>query len=92
MTEDERRKEAIYNFYAAYEELKRYDALRMHSRTALGEDTVIEIYRYYGDSKGERILRVTQEDEVAAYEQAADQVKNMLEQIREDRKAGQRGA
>ena len=92
MAEDKRRTEAIDSFYEAYRELQQYDSVRMHSRTGLWEDTLIEITRYYGERKGERILRVTQEDEAAAYEQAADQVKKMLEQIKQDRKVGQRGA
>lgn len=92
MSEDGRRAAAIHKFYDLYSELKKYDTLRMHSHTALGEDTVITIDRYYGAGKSERILRVSQEDEAVAYEQAADQLKNMLEQRKKDRKVGQRGA
>lgn len=88
MSEDERRTAAIYNFYDVYRELQKYDSLRMHLHTELGGETLIEIYRYQGEVKGSRILRVTQDDEVEAYEQAADEVKNMLEKIKKDRKAG----
>lgn len=92
MSEDERRTAAVYKFYDLCSQLKRYDSIRLHTHTELGGETLIEIDRYYGDRKGERILRVTQEDEVAAYEQAADQLKQILEQREKDRKAGQRGA
>lgn len=88
MSEDERRTAAIYNFYDVYRELQKYDSLRMHLHTVLGGETLIEIYRYRGEIKEGRILRVTQDDEVEAYEKAADEVKNMLEQIKKDRKAG----
>lgn len=94
MTEDTRRIEAICNFYQVYRELQWYENLRMHTHTSIYErdDTLIEIYRYYGERKGERILRVTQEDEVEAYEQARDQVESLLQSIKQDRETGRRGA
>lgn len=60
----------------------------------------IEIHRYYGERKGERVLRVTQEEaegaevsaEVAAYEQAADQLENMIKSRRESLEARQQAA
>ena len=48
------------------------------------DDALIEIYRYQGEKKGERILKVTQEDEADAYEQAADQVKGLLERAKNE--------
>lgn len=85
MTEDERRKIALNNFYETYRELQRYDNLRLHTHASVypKDDALIEIYRYQGDRKGERVLKVTQEDEVDAYEQAADQVRSMLQQIKQ---------
>ncbi len=88
MSEDERRTAAIHNFYKEYRELQKYVNLRMHSHTELGGETLIEIYRYRGEVKGDRVLKVTQDEEAAAYEQATDQVRNMLEQLKKDRKAG----
>lgn len=80
MTEDERRTAALHSFYEAYRELQQYDNLRLHTHSSIYEkdDALIEIYRYQGEKKGERILKVTQEDEADAYEQAADQVKGLL--------------
>lgn len=81
MTEGERRNAALDKFYKVYRELQKYDNLRLHTRESVYEDTLIEIYRYNGDKRGERVLRVTQEDTAAAYEQAAEQAENMLLQI-----------
>ena len=65
MTEDERRTAALHSFYEAYRELQQYDNLRLHTHSSIYEkdDALIEIYRYQGEKKGERILKVTQEDE-----------------------------
>lgn len=84
MTEDERRTAALHSFYEAYRELQQYDNLRLHTHSSIYEkdDALIKIYRYQGEKKGERILKVTQEDEADAYEQAADQVKGLLEQAK----------
>lgn len=87
MTADERRSKAIEAYYKAYREYKKLDTVREHMRVEMSGDTLIEIHRYYGDRKGERILRVTQEEaegaetsaEVAAYEQATDQLLSMIE-------------
>ena len=69
-------------------------------RVEMSGDTLIEIHRYYGERKGERALRVTQEEaegaevsaEVAAYEQAADQLENMIKSRREGLEARQQAA
>lgn len=86
MTEDERRTAALHNFYTLYRELQQYDNLRPHTHSSIYEkdDALIEIYRYQGEKKGERILKVTQEDEADAYEQAADQVKDLLERAKNE--------
>lgn len=77
-----RRKAAIHNFFKAYRELKKYKDLRLHTRTAKGE-TMIEIGRYSGNVRRERILKVSQDNETEAYEQATDNINNMLKQIKE---------
>ena len=84
MADDERRTAALHNFYTLYRELQQYDSLRLHTHSSIYEkdDALIEIYRYQGEKKGERILKVTHEDEADAYEQAADQVKGLLEQAK----------
>ena len=92
MTEDARRAAAIQKFYEVYRELQKYDSLRLRTRMELGGEALIEITRYSGENPGDRILRITQEDEAIAYEQATDQLINMLDRRRKDRKAGQRGA
>ena len=86
MTEDERRTAALHSFYEAYRELQQYDNLRLHTHSSIYEkgDALIEIYRYQGEKKGERILKVTQEEEADAYEQAADQVKCLLEKAKNE--------
>lgn len=91
MTADERRSKAIKDFYGAYREYGKLDTVRYHMRVEMSGDALIEIHRYYGDRKGERVLRVTQEEaegaevsaEVAAYEQATDQLINMIKGRRE---------
>lgn len=99
MTADERRNKAIRDFYRAYKEYGQLDNVRYHTRVEMSGDALIEIHRYYGDRKGDRILRVTHKEteeaevsaEVAAYEQATDQLLNMIKgrcESLEKRKAG----
>ena len=84
MTEDERRTAAIHRFYALYRELQKYDNLRLHTHSSIYDDTLIEAYRYHGEKKGERVLKVTRENDADAYEQAADQVKSLLERAKNE--------
>ena len=88
MREDKRRKTAIRNFYMVYRELQQYARLRLHTRVERTGEALIECYRYNGEVKAERVLRISDEDEVAAYEKAEAQVNNMLLRFRQDRKAG----
>lgn len=94
MTADERRQKAIYNFFDAYREYKQLDNVRCHTCTEISGDTLIEIHRYYGDRKGELILRVMQEEnegaEVTAYEQAANQLAALIGSRRENRETRRR--
>lgn len=100
MTADERRRKAINEYYSKYREYQKLDNVREHMRVEMSGDALIEIHRYYGDRKGERVLRVTQEEvegaevtaEVAAYEQAADQLVSMIQSRRESLGAEQRAA
>lgn len=86
MTADERRHMAIEKYYTAYREYAQLDNVREHTRVEISGDTLIEINRYYGELKGEHILRVTEENqkwsevsaEVTAYERAADQLVHMI--------------
>ena len=98
MTADERRSKAIKDFYRVYKEYGQLDNVRYHTRVEMSGDALIEIHRYYGDRKGERVLRVTQEEaegaevsaEVAAYEQATDQLINMIKTRRESLEENER--
>ena len=98
MTADERRRKAIEGYYKAYREYKKLDTVREHMRVEMSGDTLIEIHRYYGERKGERILRVTHEEvegaevsaEVAAYEQATDQLLSMIKTRRESLEENER--
>ncbi len=98
MTADERRSKAIEAYYKAYREYKQLDTVREHMRVEMSGDALIEIHRYYGDRKGERVLRVTQEEtegaevsaEVAAYEQATDQLISMIKGRRESLEQNER--
>ena len=97
---DERRSKAIRDFYRVYKEYGQLDNVRYHMRVEMSGDALIEIHRYYGERKGERVLRVTQEEaegaevsaEVAAYEQAADQLENMIKSRRESLEARRQAA
>lgn len=89
MTEDERRTAAIHKFYKAYRELQKYDNLRLHTHESIYDDTLIEAYRYHGEKKGECVLRVTRENDADAYEQAADQVKSLLERAKMKKKGAE---
>lgn len=98
MTADERRRAAIAAYYKAYREYKKLDTVREHMRVEMSGDTLIEIHRYYGDRKGERILRVTMEEEegaevsaeVEAYERAAAQLLSMIENRRKSLEENER--
>lgn len=98
MTVDERRQKAIYNFFDAYREYKQLDNVRCHTCTEISGDTLIEIHRYYGERKGECILRITQEEgegaevsaEVTAYEQAANELAALIESRRENQETRRR--
>ena len=96
MTADERRRKAIEGYYKAYREYKKLDTVREHMRVEMSGDTLIEIHRYYGERKGEHVLRVTQEEaegaEVSAEVQAADQLENMIKSRRESLEARQQAA
>lgn len=72
----------IHNFFEAYSELKKYKSVRLHTHTEKGE-TLIEIDRYNGNTKVERILKVSQQDEIEAWQQATENIENMLQQIKE---------
>lgn len=89
MSDDARRREAIDKFYKAYRELQQYDNLRMHSRSVLDGETLIEIWRQSGTSQGERILKVSLDDEVDAYIHATELIGYMLtalKKTKEERK------
>lgn len=90
MTEQERRTAAIHKFYKVYRELQKYDTLRLHTHESIYEDALIEVYRYHGENKEARVLKVTQKNTADAYEQAAEQVENILEQIKQ-RATAERG-
>ena len=83
MNEEARRTAAINKFYDAYRELQKYDTLRLYTHESIYDDAVVEVYRYQGGKKGDRVLRVARADVAEAYELAADQVENMLKQIRQ---------
>lgn len=89
---EDRYKQAIHEFYAAYEELKQYGTYRMHTHSSIypKDDALIEIFAYNGNEKQERVLKVTQEDEVEAYNQATDQLYSMLDALRKEAKERRR--
>lgn len=98
VTADERRQKAIYKFFDTYREYKQLDNVRCHTCTEISGETLIEIHRYYGERKGELILRVTQEGdegaevsaEVTAYEQAAGQLEALIEIRRKNQETRRR--
>lgn len=88
MTAEERRRKAIKEYCKAYREYQQMDNVREYICVKV-RDTLIEIHRYYGERKGECVLRVTQEEEgaevsaeVIAYERAADQLLSMITRAR----------
>lgn len=85
-------KQAIHEFYAAYEELKRYGDYRLHTHSSIypKDDALIEIYTYSGREQQNRVLKVTQEDETDAYMQAADQIRSMLQSLKREAKERRR--
>ena len=85
-------KQAIHEFYAAYEELKQHGSYRLHTHSSIypKDDALIEIYAYSGNEKQERVLKVTQEDETDAYIQATDQLYSMLESLKREAKERKR--
>ena len=92
MTADEKRTAAIHDFYKVYRELQKYDNLRLHTRESIYDEALIEVYRYHGEKKDERVIRITQEDAATTYIQATDQVRSLLQQAKERRAAERRRA
>lgn len=89
---EDKYKQAIHEFYTAYEELKQYGDYRLHTHSSIyqKDDALIEIYAYSGREQKNRVLRVTQEDETDAYMQAADQIRSMLQSLKREAKERRR--
>ncbi len=95
---EDRRREALEGYYRAYRDYQKLDTVREHMCVAISGDALLEIHRYYGERKGECILRVLQEAEdgaevpaeVAAYEQAAGYLLYMACSRRESMQGGYR--
>ncbi len=89
MTEDERRHTAIKAYFQAYEEYRQLDNVRHHLYADVYGNALIEIHRYYGERRGELVLRVKRKDEdlegvsaeTAAYEWAADSLQDMIKKV-----------
>ena len=88
MGEDERRKKAIHSFFKAYRELQKCESVRLRAKTKLGGETLIEITKYCGCDKGIQILRIHQDNEAIAYEQATRQLERLAVETKANRKAG----
>lgn len=83
MSQDERYKKAVHEFYGAYRELQKRMNLRMASHFSMYTDNYIEIWEYRGEVKGRLVPKVkTQKGEedtdAECYEKAADLIKNIL--------------
>lgn len=91
ISEDVRRHMAIEAYFEAYEEYKQLDNVQHHIYADVYGNAMIEIHRYYGERKGELVVRVKREDEdmdevsaeVSAYEWMANCLKDMIRRKRE---------
>lgn len=70
MTENERYKEVVHEFYEMYGRLQRENRLRMQSRFDVKGNNIIEIWKYGDGAKGSCIYRAREDSELACYERA----------------------
>lgn len=83
MSQDERYKKAVYEFYEVYRELQKCRNTRMMSHFSMYTDNYIEIWEYKGEVKEKLVLKVKiqkgeEEADAECYEKAADLIKNIL--------------
>lgn len=96
ISEDERRRKAVYAYYGAYEEYRQLNNVRHHLYVDVYGNALIEIHRYDGELKGELILRVRRREEdiegvsaeTAAYEWATDSLQDMIKKRRAEQAPG----
>lgn len=73
---DDERSEVIREFYQTYRPLQKKYNLRMHSHSSIYGDNLIEIWEHSTHGTGSRICMVREENEVACYKRAAEELKN----------------
>lgn len=65
----------IKEFYTVYRPLQKQYNLRMRSHASIYDDAFIEIYKYNGDVKSERICYIKEEEEIECYRKATEQLR-----------------
>lgn len=72
---DEEYRKVINEFYTIYRTLQKQHNLRMRSHASIYDDAYIEIYKYNGDIRGERICYIKEEEEIECYRKATEQLR-----------------
>lgn len=65
----------IKEFYAVYRPLQKQYNLRMRSHASIYDDATIEIYKYNGDIRGDRICYIKEEEATECYRKATEQLR-----------------
>lgn len=86
-------KEIVRKFYEIYRPLQKKYNLRYHMHFSIyeSEDDLIEIWEYSGETRGKRIVRAKETEEIDCYKRAIDELKN-YKQEREEKEHGRSAA
>lgn len=87
MTEasDEEYKKAIYDFYQVYTPARKKYNLRMESSFSVYDDGRIEIWRYEGEQKAEKVCRikVSEADDIICFKKAKQEIEDYIRKMEE---------
>lgn len=82
MTEasDEEYKKAVNDFYQVYLPARKKYNLRMDSSFSVTDDGKIEIWRYEGERKAEKVCRikVSEADDIVCYQKAKQEIEDYV--------------
>lgn len=89
MDEDKKYKKIVDDFYDTYTPLRRRYSLRLHSSFDIFGNNMIEIWKYSGEKKVKRILKVEEDTSAECYIKATEILKQYREETaKREKRAG----
>lgn len=89
MDEEKKYKEIVDDFYDTYTPLRRRYSLRLHSSFDIFGNNMIEIWKYSGEKKVKRILKVEEDTSAECYIKATEILRGYREeQEKHEKRAG----